>query len=142
MLFKKFSPTVKKPTDQMKREQEVPNLESVKHLSSRLQRKLAKREYRQRKRFRSSGKPYPLAMDMNGDEEKLSRPASGPSFTRGQRLALAIASLVTVMLLTFILVAIAAAMHAASWVGFLIFFVAALFTSAVVIINIVFYRKR
>jgi hypothetical protein len=42
--------------DQMKREQEVPNLEPVKHLSSRLQQKLVKREYRQRKQFRSSGK--------------------------------------------------------------------------------------
>jgi hypothetical protein len=142
MLFKKFSLTVKKPMDQMRREQEVSNLESVKHLSSRLQRKLAKREYRQRKRFRSSGKPYPLAMDMNGDEEELSVPASGYSLTRGQRLALAIASLAMVMLLTFGLAGIAAVMHAANWVGFLILFVAALFTSAAVIINNVFNRKR
>jgi hypothetical protein len=37
-----------------------PSLEPVKHLSSRLQRKLLKRVQKQRKQFRSSGKPYPL----------------------------------------------------------------------------------
>ena len=130
--------------DQMKQEQEVPNLEPVKHLSSPLQRKLNKREYRQRKRFRSSGKPYPLTLDMdkNGNEEELSVPASGPSLTTGQRLALAITSLVMVMLLTFVLVGIVATMHPANGVGFLILFVVALFISAAVIINIVFNRKR
>jgi hypothetical protein len=80
-------------------------------------------------------------MDMNGNEEKLSVPASGSSLTTGQRLALAIASLVTVMLLTFGLVGIAAATHVANVVGFLIFFVVALFTSAAVIISIMFNRK-
>jgi len=123
----------------------APYLEPVKHLSSRLQQKLVKRESRQRKRFRSSGKPYPLAMDMdmdrNGNEEKRSVPASAPSLTTGQRLALAIASLVMVMLLTFGLVGIAAATHADNGVGFLILFVVALFTSATVVINIVFNRK-
>src|SRR6266487_6302529 len=112
MLFKK-SCRIEKAMDQMKREQEVPNLEPVKHLSSPLQRKLNKREYRQRKRFRSSGKPYPLTLDMdkNGNEEELSVPASGPSLTTGQRLALAITSLVMVMLLTFVLVGIVATMQ-------------------------------
>jgi len=133
-----------------KREQKVPKnshfapyLEPVKHLSSRLQQKLVKRESRQRKRFRSSGKPYPLAMDMDmhGKEEKRSVPASASSLTTGQRLALAIASLVMVMLLTFGLVGIAAATHAANGVGFLILFVVALFTFAAVVINIVFNRK-
>ncbi len=37
-----------------------PSLEPVKHLSSSFQRELLKREYKQRRRFRSSGKPYPL----------------------------------------------------------------------------------
>ena len=36
------------------------SLEPVKHLSSSLQRKLLKRVDKQRKQFRSSGKPYPL----------------------------------------------------------------------------------
>ena len=131
-----------------KREPNVPknsrvssSLEPVKHLSVRLQQKLVKRESRQRKRFRSSGKPYPLVMDMDmhGNEEKRSVPAPASSVTTGQRLALAIASLV--MLLTFGLVGIAAATHVANGVGFLILFVVALFTSATVIINIVFNRR-
>ena len=37
-----------------------PSLEPVKHLSSSFQRKLLKRVDKQRKQFRSSGKPYPL----------------------------------------------------------------------------------
>ena len=36
------------------------SLEPVKHLSSSFQRKLLKRVDKQRKHFRSSGKPYPL----------------------------------------------------------------------------------
>ena len=36
------------------------SLEPVKHLSSSFQRKLLKRADKQRKQFRSSGKPYPL----------------------------------------------------------------------------------
>jgi len=36
------------------------SLEPVKHLSSSFQCKLLKRVDKQRKRFRSSGKPYPL----------------------------------------------------------------------------------
>ena len=121
-----------------------PSLEPVKHLSSRLQHKLVKRETRQRERFRSSGKPYPLAMgmDMHGKEEKRSLPASVSSLTPGQRLALAIASLFMVMLLTLGLVGIAVATHAATWEGFLILVVVALFTSAAVIINMVLNRKH
>jgi len=42
-----------------------PSLEPVKHLSTRLQRKLLKREQRQRKEFRSSGKPYPLVSEQS-----------------------------------------------------------------------------
>jgi hypothetical protein len=37
-----------------------PSLEPVKHLSPGFQRKLVKRVDKQRKQFRSSGKPYPL----------------------------------------------------------------------------------
>jgi hypothetical protein len=36
------------------------SLEPVKHLSSSFQRELLKRVDKQRKQFRSSGKPYPL----------------------------------------------------------------------------------
>lgn len=126
-----------------KREPSVPknSLEPVKHLSERLQQKLVKREKRQRKSFRSSGKPYPLVMDMPGTEEKLPEPASASSFTTGQRVVLAIASLVLVMLLTFGLVGIAAATHAANGIGFLILVVVALFTSAAVLINLMLNRK-
>jgi hypothetical protein len=38
------------------------SLEPVKHLSPRLQQKLLKREYKQQKQFRSSGKSYPLVI--------------------------------------------------------------------------------
>jgi hypothetical protein len=82
-----------------------------------------------------------MDMDMNRNEEKLSIPALGSSLTTGQRLALAIASLVMVMLLTFGLVGIAAATHAANGVGFLILFVVTLVASAAIIIKIVFNRK-
>lgn len=130
-----------------KREPNVPknsrvssSLEPVKHLSVRLQHKLVKRASRQLKRFRSSGEPYPLAMDMPGTE---SGPTAASSLTTGQRVALAIASLVVVMLLTLGLVAIAAATHAASGIAFLILIlvVVALFTSAAVIVNILLNRK-
>jgi hypothetical protein len=43
-----------------KKEPLSPSLEPVKHLSSSFQRKLLKRVDKQRKQFRSSGKPYPL----------------------------------------------------------------------------------
>ena len=126
-----------------KREPTVPknsrvssSLEPVKHLSARLQRKLVKRASQQRKRFRSSGKPYPLVMDMPGTE---SGPTASSSFTTGQRVALTIALLV--MLLMLGLVGIAAATHAVSGIVFLILAVIALFTSAAVIINILLNRK-
>ena len=113
----------------------------MKHLSARLQQKLVKRASRQRKRFRSSGKPYPLALDMPGTEETPSGPGGASSLTTGQRVALAIASLALVMLLTLGLVGIAAATHAANGIVFLILVAVALFTSAAVIINIVLNRK-
>jgi hypothetical protein len=118
-----------------------PSLEPVKHLSARLQRKLVKRVKKQRKRYRSSGKPYPLVMNMPGTEEQRSGPAWASSFASRQRVPLAIASLVLVMLLTLGLVGIAAATHAANWIGFLILVVVVLFTAAAVIINIVLNRK-
>ena len=116
-----------------------PSLEPVKHLSARLQRKLVKRVKKQRKHYRSSGKPYPLVMNMPGTEETRARPAWASSFTTGQWVALAIASLV--MLLTLGLVGIATATHAANGIGFLILVVVALFTAAAVIIKIVLNRK-
>jgi len=117
------------------------NLEPVKHLSPRLQRKLLKREQKQRKHFRSSGKPYPL-VTVQSSSTGMEAPAGRYPLRGRQRLALAIASLIIVMLLAFGLVGIAVATHAASWIVFLILLVVVLFTSAAVIINIVFNRKR
>jgi hypothetical protein len=59
----------------------------------------------------------------------------------GQRLALAISSLVMFLILTFDLVGISLATHPASWVVFPILFILVLFTVAAVIINIVFNSR-
>ena len=61
--------------------------------------------------------------------------------TAGQRLALAIVSLVMFMILIFGLVLIAVASHAASWVVLPILFILTLYSTLAVIINIVFNRK-
>ena len=116
-----------------------PSLEPVKHLSTRLQRKLVKRVKKQRKHYRSSGKPYPLVMNRPGTEENRSGPAWASSLTAGQRVALAIASVV--LLLTLGLIGIAAASHAANGVGLLILVVVALLTAAAVLITILVNRK-
>jgi hypothetical protein len=78
---------------------------------------------------------------MYGDGDKLSAPTKGASLTTGQRLALAIASLVMIMIMTFGLIGISVATQAAGWVVFPILFVLVLFTAAAVIINIMFNRK-
>ena len=78
---------------------------------------------------------------MYADRDKLSVPAVGASLTAGQRLILAIASLIMIMIMTFGLVGIAAATQASAWVVFPILFILVLFTSAAVIINIVFNRR-
>lgn len=129
----------------MEPEQKEPenslNLEPIKHLSPRLQRKLLRREQRQRKHFRSSGKPYPLATAQSSSTD-MGVSVGGPALKARQRLTLAIASLVIVMLLTIGLVGIAVVTHPARWVVILILFVLVLFASAAVIINIMFNRKR
>ncbi|HEX6484324.1 MAG TPA: hypothetical protein VF043_36230 [Ktedonobacteraceae bacterium] len=76
-----------------------------------------------------------------GNGDKLSVSAVGASLTAGQRLFLAIASLVMIMIMTFGLIGIAVSTHAAAWAIFPILFILVLFTSAAVIINIVFNRK-
>ena len=73
--------------------------------------------------------------------EKLSGHAVGWAPTAGQRLALAIASLVMLMGMTFGLIGIAVATHAPPWVVLPILFILVLFSSAAVIINVVFNRK-
>ena len=73
--------------------------------------------------------------------EKLSVPAGGVSATAGQRLALAIASLVMLMVLIFGLIVLAAAMNAPNWAVIPILFILVLFSSTAVIINIVFNRR-
>ena len=126
---------------EQKEPENSPNLEPVQHLSPRLQRKLLKREQRQRKHFRSSGKPYPLVAAQSSSTG-MEVPPGGSVLRARQRLTLAIASLVIVMLLTVGLVGIAVATHPAGWVVFLLIFILVLFTSSAVIINIVFNRKR
>ena len=79
--------------------------------------------------------------NMYGDGDKLSVPAMSSSLTAGQRLILAIASLVMFMILTFGLVGIAVTTQAAGWVVFPILFILVLFTTAAVIINVVFNHK-
>ena len=61
--------------------------------------------------------------------------------TAGQRLTLAIVSLVMFMILTFGLVGISVATQAAAWVVLPILFILILFSALAVIVNIVFNRK-
>jgi hypothetical protein len=61
--------------------------------------------------------------------------------TAGQRLALAIASLLIFLILTFGLVLIAATSNTAAWVVLPILFILILYSALAVIINIVFNRK-
>ena len=73
--------------------------------------------------------------------EKLSGHAAGWVPTAGQRLALAIASLVMFIVMTFGLIGLAIATQAPSWAVLPILFILVLFATAVVIINLVFNRK-
>ncbi|HET9922103.1 MAG TPA: hypothetical protein VFQ30_19875 [Ktedonobacteraceae bacterium] len=73
--------------------------------------------------------------------EKLSISPGGSPATAGQRLALAIASLVMLMILIFGLIFVAAAMQAPNWAVIPILFILVLFSSIVVIINMVFNRR-
>lgn len=75
------------------------------------------------------------------DRDKLSAPLMRTELKAGQRLALAIASLVMILILTFGLVGISVATHADRWVVFPILFILVLFTVAAVIINIVFNSR-
>ena len=117
-----------------------PELEPVKHLSPRLQKKLLKREEKQRKHFRSSGKSFPITT-MASSSTSMEAPVAGATLRSRQRLMLAIASLVIVMLLALALIGVAIAIHATGWIFFSILFVIVLFVVAAVIINIVFNRK-
>lgn len=76
------------------------------------------------------------------DKDKLSAPFMRTELKAGQRLALAIVSLIMIMIMTFGLTGIAIATNAAGWIVFPILFILAIFTAAVVIINIVFNRKH
>jgi hypothetical protein len=72
---------------------------------------------------------------------KLSGQAGGWAATASQRLALAIVSLVLLMLMTFGLILLAIVTQAPNWAVFPILFILILFSSAAVIINIVFNRQ-
>lgn len=84
---------------------------------------------------------YEEAQRYNKYGDKLSAPVWGSSLTAVQRLILALASLFMIMIMTFGLVLIAATMHAPDWAVFPIVFVLLMFTTAAVIINIVFNRR-
>ncbi len=75
-----------------------------------------------------------------GDRDKLSAPLRS-SLSAGQRLILAIASLLMIMVMTFGLIGVAIATQASTWVVFPIVFILMMFTTAVIIINVVFNRR-
>jgi len=77
----------------------------------------------------------------HAEGEKLSGHAVGWVPTAGQRLALAIASLVMFIVMTFGLIGLAIATQAPSWAVLPILFILVLFATAAVIINLVFNRK-
>lgn len=73
--------------------------------------------------------------------EKLSLSPQRIAATAGQRLVLALASLVMLMMLIFGLIIFAAAMQAPNWAVIPILFIIVLFSATAVIINIVFNRQ-
>ena len=75
------------------------------------------------------------------DRDKLSAPLMRTELQAGQRLALAIASLVMFLILTFGLVGIAVASQADRFVVVPILFILVLFTVAAVMINSAFNRR-
>lgn len=83
------------------------------------------------------GHPLP-----NIHEEKLPGQTGGKAPTAGQRLALAITSLAMLMVMTFGLTGMAAALQASPWVVVPILFILVLFATVAVIINIVFNHKN
>jgi hypothetical protein len=72
--------------------------------------------------------------------EKLSFSAARTSATATQRLILAIASLLMFIILTFGLVAVAAASRAEGWVVIPIMLILGLFSAVAIVINVVFNR--
>lgn len=73
--------------------------------------------------------------------EKLSPPALKASPTAGQRLALAIVSLLMLLILILGLAGIAAASQASTWVIIPILFIYVLFSAVALIINVIFNRR-
>ena len=73
--------------------------------------------------------------------QKLSGHSVGRAATSGQRLVLAVISMIMLMIMTFGLIVLAIATQAPSWAILPILFILILFYSAVVIINVVFNRK-
>ncbi len=74
--------------------------------------------------------------------QKLSVHSVGKAATSGQRLVLAIISMILLMFMTFGLIAIAIVTEAPRWAILPILFILVLFYSAVVIINVVFNSKH
>lgn len=73
--------------------------------------------------------------------QKLSDQGRGRMASPGQRLALAIVSLVLLMVMIFGLTLMAAVMHADAWVAIPVLMIIFLFSAAVTIINVVFNRS-
>ena len=88
------------------------------------------------------GRPYYNNYSATTSGQKLSSqiPLQVPSAS--QRLILAIASLISMMIVTFGVLLLAIAAHADVTAGIFLFLLLALFYSATVIINVVFNRRR
>jgi len=88
------------------------------------------------------GASYANSYSAGSYGQKLSGHSVGRTATSGQRLVLAIISMILLMIMTFGLIAIAIATQAPNWAILPILFILILFYSAVVIINVVFNRKN
>ena len=96
--------------------------------------------------YEKPGVAYSYAGDTRCEEaspsssagQKLSVEVSGQAPTAVQRLALALVSLGMLMGMTILLTILAGASSAPGWVAFPLLFVLTLFTTAAVIINVVF----
>ena len=85
--------------------------------------------------------PYERYSSASSRGQKLSWQDAIMGPTAGQRLALAVISLVLFLILIFGLIGIAVATRAPAWAVLPILFILVLFSTLAVIINIVFHRK-
>jgi len=88
------------------------------------------------------GRPYYNNYSGSASGQKISSHLSLQAPTASQRLILAIASLLAMIIMTFGLVVLAIAAHGDVKAGVFVFLLLALFYAATVIINVVFNRRR